>query len=274
MRIAKKSLHYLLLVMFCIIAIFPFYWLIITSAQPIDSLFKYPPLFTAQSNLLDNYYRYIGESEILVWLGNTFGVSLAATLISTLLAIPAAYSISRFMYKGRTLVIFIVLLTQMLPLVLLIIPIYILFSYLHITDNIVALILLYAVITMPIGIWFLKGFFDSIPKALEEAAIIDGCSRFQALTRILIPLLAPGIIATAKWSFIVAWDEYLFAYTLIDSKHLFVVSVGLSSYIGQYSTEWNEIMTGAVLATLPIVILFMYFQKYMISGLTAGSVKG
>ncbi|GIP30954.1 carbohydrate ABC transporter permease [Paenibacillus sp. J2TS4] len=270
----KNCMIYLILGVFCIIAVFPFYWLIITSAQPVEGLFKYPPLFTAQSNIIENYYHYIKQSEILLWLGNTFGVSLLATLISTFLAIPAAYSISRFMYKGRTLVIFIVLLTQMLPLVLLIIPIYITFSQLQFTDNLSALVLLYTVITMPIGIWFLKGFFDAIPKELEEAAIIDGCSRLQALIRILIPLLVPGIIATATWSFIIAWDEYLFAYTLIDSQNLYVISIGLASYIGQYSTEWNEIMTGAVLATLPIVILFMFFQKYMVSGLTAGSVKG
>jgi ABC-type glycerol-3-phosphate transport system permease component len=133
--------------------------------------------------------------------------------------------------------------------------------------------IIYTAITVPIGVWFLKGFFDSIPKDLEEAAIIDGCSRVGALIKIVVPLSVPGILATATWSFIVAWDEFLFAYTLIDSEKLWPVSVGLAGYIGQYSTPWNQIMAGAVLGTLPVVIMFMFFQKYLVSGLTAGSVK-
>lgn len=127
---------------------------------------------------------------------------------------------------------------------------------------------------MPIGVWFLKGFFDAIPEELEESAIIDGCSSLGVLVKILIPLLKPGIIATATWSFIIAWDEYLFAYTMIESDKLWPVSVALAAYIGQYSTPWNLIMAGAVLATLPVVFLFMFFQRYIVSGLTAGSVKG
>jgi ABC-type glycerol-3-phosphate transport system permease component len=161
----------------------------------------------------------------------------------------------------------------MLPFVLLIIPLYLVFARLHMNNTLYALMVVYTAITVPIGIWFLKGFFDAIPKDLEDAAVIDGCSRIGALVRIILPLSVPGIIATATWSFIVAWDEFLFAYTLVDSEKMWVVSVGLAAYIGQYSTPWNQIMSGAVMGTIPVVIMFMFFQRYLVSGLTAGSVK-
>jgi multiple sugar transport system permease protein/raffinose/stachyose/melibiose transport system permease protein len=133
---------------------------------------------------------------------------------------------------------------------------------------------MYTAITVPIGLWFLKGFFDAIPIELEDAARIDGCSKLGILLRITLPLCVPGVIATATWSFIITWDEFVFAYTFINSEKLWTVSVGLSSFIGQYSADWGQIMSGAVLATFPIAILFMFFQRYLVSGLTAGAVKG
>ena len=269
----RKPFVYLVTILACIIAIFPFYWLFNTSLQPLKNLFSYPPIFLPKSNIIVTYIGYIRESHILIWLRNSFLISAVATFFSTLVAIPAAYSISRFRYKGRASMIFLILLTQMLPFVLLIIPIYLLFAELHLNNTLYALMIIYTAITVPIGIWFLKGFFDAIPKDLEEAAIIDGCTRFGALIKIIVPLSVPGVLATATWSFIVAWDEFLFAYTLIDSEKLWPVSVGLAGYIGQYSTPWNQIMAGAVLGTLPVVVMFMFFQKYLVSGLTAGSVK-
>lgn len=270
----RRFILYIIAILVCIIVFFPFYWLIITSLQSTNVLFKYPPELLPSQNFITSYLDYIRSSKILRWLLNSFMVSLVSTIFSTLFAIPAAYSISRFKFKAKAIMIFLVLLTQMLPGVLLVIPIYIIFSRIGLSNSLIGLILVYTVLTMPIGIWFLKGFFDSIPVELEEAAIIDGCSRYSVLTRILVPLMLPGIVATGIWSFIIAWDEYLFAYTLLNTDKLWVVSVGLASYVGQYSTPWNAIMTGAVLGTLPVVLLVMFFQRYLISGLTAGSVKG
>lgn len=271
---SQRVVVYTALTLFCVITAFPFYWLLNTSTQPLENLFSYPPVFGLKGNLFANYYHYMAESKILLWLKNTFLVSLISVLISTFFAVPAAYSLSRFQFKGRTFLIFAVLFTQMLPLVLLVIPIYVSFSGMGLINTLNSLVILYSVITLPIGIWFLKGFFDGIPKELEESAVMDGCSRFNILIRIMLPLIVPGIVATATWSFIIAWDEYLFAYTLIDNESSYVISVGLASYVGQYSTKWNEIMMGAVLGTLPIIIIFMFFQKYLVGGLTAGSVKG
>ena len=273
MKKKKRLLIYLISVIACCVAIFPFYWLFNTSLQTLKDLFAYPPRFLPRVNIIDSYITYIRQSPILIWLENSFLVSGIATFFSTFVAIPGAYSISRFRYRGRALFIFIVLLTQMLPFVLLIIPLYLVFARLHMNNTLYALMVVYTAITVPIGIWFLKGFFDAIPKDLEDAAVIDGCSRIGALVRIILPLSVPGIIATATWSFIVAWDEFLFAYTLVDSEKMWVVSVGLAAYIGQYSTPWNQIMSGAVMGTIPVVIMFMFFQRYLVSGLTAGSVK-
>lgn len=272
-RKLKKFLCYMVVVGICMISLFPFYWLLNTSLQPLEGLFRYPPSFFPQITPLA-YLDYISNSAILQWMRNSLCVGVTATLLSTLFALPSAYSISRFTYRAKPAVIFLVLLTQMLPPVLLSIPIYIIFAKLRLTNTLTVLIIVYTATTMPIGIWFLKGFFDSIPREMEEAAAIDGSSVMRTLFLILIPMLKPGIMATATWSFIIAWDEYLYAYTLVENNKLWTLSVGLASYMGQYSTPWNEIMMGAVLATLPVVIMFMFFQKHLVSGLTAGAVKG
>ena len=269
----KKSLSYVMVICVCLISLFPFYWLLNTSLQPLEGLFHYPPSFFPQITPLA-YLDYIKNSAILQWMRNSLYVGIISTLLSTLFALPAAYSISRFSYQGKPAMIFLVLLTQMLPPVLLSIPIYIIFAKIGLTNTLTVLVIIYTATTMPIGIWFLKGFFDSIPREMEEAAAIDGCSVMRTLFFILIPMLKPGIVATATWSFIIAWDEYLYAYTLVENNKLWTLSVGLASYMGQYSTPWNEIMMGAVLATMPVVIMFMFLQKHLVSGLTAGAVKG
>ncbi|HHW32237.1 MAG TPA: carbohydrate ABC transporter permease [Clostridiaceae bacterium] len=269
-----NAFMYAITIIICLISIFPFYWLINTSLQPPDQLFNLPPNLYPKTNVFIAYAQYIAKSDILLWMKNTLIVGIIVTIFSTGLGLPAAYSLSRFRYKLKTLFIFIVLFTQMMSASFLCIPIYIIFSNIKFTNSLATLMVIYTCTTLPISVWFAKGFFDGIPVELEDSARIDGCNTFDVLVRILIPLIRPGIIATGTWVFIVVWDEYLFAYTMIERNTLWTNSVGLASYIGQYSTPWNEIMTGAVLVTLPVVLLFMYFQKYLVSGLTAGSVKG
>lgn len=270
----KRIPFYICVVVVCAIAFFPFYWMINTSLIKDSDLFTYPPKFLPNQALAQTYIHYLSSNPILLWLRNSTLVSIAATAISTVFAILGSYSISRFKYRGKVAFIFLILLTQMMPMVLLVIPLYITFRILHLNNTLVGLTLVYAVITVPIGLWFLKGFFDAIPIELEQAAAIDGCSPIGTLLRITLPLSVPGVIATATWSFIIAWDEFVFGYTFISSEKLWPVAVGLSSHIGQYSVNWSQIMAGAVMATLPIGILFIFFQRYLVSGITAGSVKG
>lgn len=273
-KILTKCCSYIPLLLACMISLFPFYWLINTSLQPLESLFAWPPRMAPLLDPIRSYIGYVKNSNIVRWLLNTLLVAGVSTLVSTLAAIPAAYAFSRFRFRGRAFSTFLVLFTQMLPPVLLVIPIFIIFSRLNLTNSLLGLILVNIAITMPIGVWFLRGFFDTLPRELEESAVIDGCGVMGVLIRVLLPLLKPGLVATATWSFIIAWDEYLYAYTLLESNQLWTASVGLASYMGQYSTPWNEIMTGAAIATLPVLMMFAFFQKHLVGGLTGGAVKG
>ena len=269
----KKTFLYIIVIIACLIVFFPFYWMLNTALLEKDDLFKIPPQLYSTANPITFIKEYLTEHPFLLWLKNSLIVSVSATAISTILAILGAFSLSRFRYRGRTSFFFFSLLTQMMPPVFLVIPIFVIFQYLKLNDSLFGLIVIYMAITLPIGLFFLKGFFDSIPKNLDDAAAIDGCNKLQTLYKVILPLVLPGIVATATWSFIIVWVEFVLAYTMTSSSKNWVLSVGLSSHIGQYLTSWNVIMMGAVLATLPIVILFMFFQRLLIKGLTAGSLK-
>jgi multiple sugar transport system permease protein len=270
----KRFLLYIITIFFSLIALFPFYWLFVTSLQPIKILYQSPPTLLPVLNPIKEFYNFIiNEKVVFLWLRNTLIVSTIATIFSTLFGTLGAYAISRFKFKGKIHIIFLTLVTQMMPPAFLIITIYILFSRLHLNNHLYTLIITYTALTTPITIWFLKGFMDTIPVELEEAALIDGCSRIGSLIKILIPTIVPGIIATSAWSFMICWNEFLFAYTLVSPSKFWNISVGLASYLGAYAVDWDTIMKAAIFATLPTIIIFMFLQKFIVSGITAGSVK-
>ena len=273
MKAARATVKHLIIISICLVSFFPFYWLLNTSLQTPEELFVIPPNLFPGVNLLESYRDYLANSNIMTWMRNTFIIGIATTFIASFIGLPAAFSLSRFRYKLRTPFIFLILFTQMMSAALLCIPIYIIFAQIKLVNTLWPLVTIYSCSFLPICVWFAKGFFDSVPIELDHAARIDGCTTAGVLIRISVPLIRPGIIATAMWVFIASWDEYLYARTLIDSPNLWTNSVGLAAYIGQYSTPWNEIMSGAVMVTLPVVFIFMYFQKHLVSGLTAGSVK-
>ena len=270
----RKFFIYLALVIICIITFFPFYWLIVSSLQSLERSFSYPPSFLPDKPPISSYIAFIKESPIMLWIRNTIVVASVSSFLSVFLGLFAGYSISRFKFRGKVPTIFLILLTQMLPPAFLVIPIYFMFSQMYLTDSLFALMIIYTALSMPISIWFLKGFFDSISRDIEDAARIDGASRVGVLFKVLFPLITPGVVATATWSFVMAWNQYIYAATLVTSEKLWVVSFGLTSYMGEYYTETSQIMSGAVLATIPTVILFMFFQRFLVGGLTAGSIKG
>jgi len=265
---------YVFFTVITLLIIFPIYWMLVTSLQSNAEYLARPPILVPTINAITAYMEYIRDSDVLIWMRNTVAVGVVVVVFTTLVAVPAAHAISRFKFRGRSVATFSILVTQMLPLTFILIPVFIIFSRIGFVNNLAVLMVIDSAFVLPVSIWFLKGFCDAIPMELWEAALLDGCSPFQALLRVIIPILRPGIAATATWALIIVWDEFLFARTFINSSNLFTFSVGISSYIGQYDTIWNALMRGSFISTLPVAILFIFFQKHLVGGLTGGAVKG
>ncbi|WP_166356114.1 carbohydrate ABC transporter permease [Phytoactinopolyspora limicola] len=274
-RLCRAAGLFLLIVALVLIAIFPIYWMLVTSVQPSTSLFSWPPRLVPSDGVsLGAYTEMLTSSGLLGWVGTSIRVSLATASISVVAASLAAYALSRFSFRGSKATEIGMLATQMFPGILLALPMYLVFLRLGLVDDVNGLTLAYLAFIVPVSATLLKGFFDSIPKDLEEASLIDGTSRMGAFFRVTLPLSAPGLAATFLFAFIVSWNEYLFARILVRSAENWTISLGIASYIGEYVTPWDQIMAGAVLVTLPVAAMFLFLQRYLLQGLTAGAVKG
>ena len=266
-------LFYTVLTLAVLVVIFPIYYLFVLSLQPVSVMYDPAINIFPTMNPFKAYWNLLTTSEVWRWVVNTVLVALVTIPGCIILAIPAAYGLSRFRFKGKAPAMFAILLTQMLPSMFLLVPIYIIVSRMGLGNTLWGVMLVDVTFVLPVAVWFLKGFCDGIPSGIEEAAIIDGCTRFGVMIRIALPMLLPGIAAAATWSLISLWNEYLFAFTLLSDSKLYTVSIGLSSQITLFGTDFTILFGGAFVATLPILIIFMFFQKYLVSGLTAGAVK-
>jgi len=259
----------------CFIFAIPFLWMILTSIKPTSELFSTPVRFFPEQGV---YWR----SYVEVWNSGNFDryffnsvlVASVATFGSVAISILAGIGFARYKLIGSNTLLLGVLLSQLFPLVLLVPPFYTTMRDMGILDTHLSLIIAYVSFALPFSIWMLTGYFRSIPVELEESAMIDGTSRLGAYVRITLPLAGPGIAATLIYCFILAWNEFLFATTFISSPELRTLPIGLQAFIGQYQTDWNLLMAGAVVTTLPVVVLFVFLQRYLVAGLTAGAVKG
>jgi ABC-type glycerol-3-phosphate transport system permease component len=263
------------LVTVCVLAnIFPFYWMVSTSLKSWAGIFTYPPTFFPFPLDTGAYVEVFQKSRLTLWIVNSLKVCLPTTLLAMVFATTGAYSLSRFNFRGKNLSTILILLTQMLPGTLLIIPIYLMFKSMNMLDNFLGLILSYATFGLPFSIWMLKGYFDSIPKELEEAAAVDGCTRLMALWKIILPLSLPGLTVTAMFAFVLGWNDLVWAITLVTNPEMRTNAVGLASFVGEYGTPWGQIMGASAISSLPILLLFLFLQRYLLYGLTAGAVKG
>ncbi len=265
--------HVILVILTCMIAVFPFYWMIKSSLST-QSEFQWPPEIIPLSISFDSYWNVVTEFPVKRWFLNSSFVALVSTILAVLIALNAALGLSR--YRTRLTGAFgtIILITQMLPATLLVIPMFIIFRNLQLIDSLWGLIVANLAFALPLAIWVLKGFFDSIPREIEEASMIDGSSEVGAFYRITIPLALPGIIAVSIYAFMVSWGEFFFARTLINQESNWVFTVGLSSFRGEYTLQWSELLAAATIFTVPPLLFFAGLQRHLISGLTGGAVKG
>ena len=257
-----------------IILIFPLYWLLATSFKPQIDFFIYPPHLFPHSFTLEHYRTLLKETAFLIWVKNSLMVASVTTAFVVTIASIAAYSLTRFRYPGRTLIARLVLLIYMFPPILLVIPFYIILVKLQLNDSLISLTFSYTAYSLPFSIWLLWEYFKTIPVDLEEAARIDGATRFQSFFKIVLPLATPGIIATAIFGFIWAWVEYLYAMVLISSQSNTTLTLGLSHLLAtDVKLRWDLMTSASVLTTLPVMILFALFQRQLIMGFTTGAVK-
>lgn len=269
---------WLLLTVLTFLSILPMAWMLLTSLKSQFAALQYPPEWIPRSPTIAEYVRLLSPAsevgqEFLGYLANSFWVSMATTVLGVILAVPAAYAFSRFRFPGRNLLFYAVLVRNMFPAVVFLMPLFIMMRWLGLVNTQWSLILTYLTFGLPLSIWLLKGFYDNIPVQLEQAARIDGASRFKAFLLIVMPLSSPGIIATAIYSFIMAWNEYVYALTFLNDKAKLTLPVGLQKFFTEYATNWPGLMAASFIMSVPVVILFLILQKYFVRALTEGAVK-
>lgn len=274
-----RSILYVLLVLVSLVTVFPFLWMISSSFKTNSEIFSYPPALIPRLPTLTGYLglfntAMFGQTKFLDFARNSVFVSLLTAIITVVMAALGAYGMSRFKFKGATALKYLILLSQMLPGALLLIPLYMVMVKFNLINTHWSLIIAYISFTLPYCTYLLKSYVDAIPKSLDEAAFVDGCNQVTALFLIIFPVAAPGIVVTFVQAFIMAWNEYMFALTFLDQNSLWTIPVALGSFRGQYIVDWGYLFAGSVFLTLPVIALFLFFQKWLITGLSAGSVKG
>ena len=256
----------------------PMAWMVSTSLKSEFASIQQPPRWIPAEPTIEPYTRLLDPASktgrtFLGYLRNSFLVSTATTVLGLLVAVPAAYAFSRFDFPGRKPLFFIVLVRNMFPAVVFLIPLFILMKELHQIDEYGSLILTYLTFGLPLSIWLLKGFYDNIPPELEQAARIDGATRFQAFRLIILPLSTPGLVATAIYAFIQAWNEYIYARTFINSEQKMTMPVGLEKFFTEYASNWPGLMAASFIMSVPVVVLFLVLQRHFVRALTEGAVK-
>ncbi len=270
----KQILKIALCVLLCLVVIVPLYWMIVTALKTETDVFKMPMQFFPLKPTLENFIYTLTQTAMPTYFLNSLIYVVSTVTVVLMVASLAAYSITRFKHKGKKGLLYIVLLSQYMPVTTLIVPLFIVFSSLNLINNRIALIMVYCALQIPIAIWLLIGYFNSIPHSLDEAAMIDGCSTFQAFFKIILPLAKPGLMAVAISVGIAVWQELILATTFISDNSLRPIMVGVSTAVTRSGVRWGQLSATGVIAFIPVVIIYAFCQRFLVRGLTSGAIKG
>jgi len=271
--IPVSLLRHAVLLLFSAISIYPVLTVMSISLRPGNQLQSTDLSMIPEGWSFDSYRELLFEQPFLLWLGNSLLVSTLVTLTGVAMAAIGGYALSRFQFIGRRSTMLALLTTQMFPATMLLLPLYILIAKLHLVNTFLGLMIFYVSTALPFCIWQMKGFFDTIPTSLEEAARIDGCSHLGAFTKVILPIAVPGLVITALFSFMTAWSEYLVAAQVLQESDLFTLPLGIKSFQASMSTQWGLYAAASILVSLPVVFVFLALSKHLVSGMTLGAVK-
>ncbi len=270
----KTVLIYLILLIFVFIAIYPLLNVLSVSLRPNDSLFLTTLEIVPDNWSLENYRKALFEKDLLLWIRNSLLISTLTALTGLSLSASAGYAFSRFRFFGKKTAMLLFLVTQMFPAPMLLLPMFIMLTKLGLINNFFGLLIPYTATAVPFTVWLMKGYFDTIPKSLEESAYIDGCNSFKAFYKVILPLATPALAISALFGFMSAWSEYIVAQIILRKSSMLTLPVGLVQLQMDFTAEWGVYSAAAIITTIPVVILFVALSKYLVGGLTLGGVKG
>ena len=275
-RGTRQTIKYVAVTGVTLLLLFPALWMLLSSLQPSYRLMQMPPTFTlTRESGLSNYVKIFSKPEYVRYFVNSFITAGCTVLTVLFISVPAGFSFSRYRFHGRNVILTSILSVQMFPIVVILISLYTFYMKWNLLNTYMGVILADTTFALPLAITLMKSFFDTLPRSLDESARIDGAGRLRTLFQILLPLTLPGLVAVGIYTFLSAWDDFLMAMTIMQTNAMKTLPVGLAqSFLGEYAHDYGALMAFSIAGSLPIVILFVFFQKYMISGLTAGAVKG
>lgn len=262
------------LTLFLIGALFPFYWMLVTSLKDRQEIYSGKLTLWPKNLTYANYIDTFQNSSFPLYFMNSFIVSMSSSILVLFVSILGGYSMARYAFRGKKLFLISFLATQMIPVMVILVPLFITFSHLHLLNKLPSLIITYTAMNIPFCLLTMSSFFQRIPVSLEEAALIDGCNKFQTMTKIILPIMRPGIVATLVFAFTGAWNDLFFGVMFTNSESTKTVPVGLSSFVQKFDINWGQMSAAGILSLIPVVIMFAFAQKYIVSGLTEGAVKG
>src|SRR5579883_1842897 len=273
-QIGQQIAFSIVVVLITGITIFPLHWMLLTAIQPNDVNVAYPPRFWPEAIDLTSFVEVFGDFALAAWIMHSALIACLATAVALLLSVLGAYPLSCLRWRGRSAFGFFLFFTQMMPEAMIVIPIFIIYRHLHLTESLPGLALVDSAFVIPVGVWILKNVFDGVPSEVREAALVDGCGVFSVLWRIVLPLSGPGMVAVAVVAFFYAWNDYLFASTMITMQEIRPASSGLAGFITMGVVPIERILAGGLIFALPPAIFYLLTQRHLVTGLTAGAVKG